>query len=162
VLLFQSCGKGSKTQTVELKGLTFNYEGPLIEGANTGQYSWKIDLKELLGDQYKEGMKIKGATLLKAEISADPCEDCVGFDAIKSLVLSFASNNKKVPMQEVAFLNPINSKKEVQHLGISSELDLKKFLNEKEIYLILDADLKQDWDDDFTLNAHLTLDLSFD
>lgn len=161
-LFLQSCGKGSKSQTIELKDLSFDYEGPLYEGANMGQYAWKIDLKQLLGDQYKEGMKIKGATLLKAEIKDEGCEDCLGFADIKSLVLSFASNNKKVPMQEVAFLNPVIAGSKTQALKTSNELELKKFMNEKEIYIILDADINRDWDGDFSLTGNITLNLSFD
>ena len=93
LLFLSSCGKGSKTQVVNLNDLEFNFEGPLYEGPNTAQYAWKVDLKSLLKDQHTEGMKIKGAKLLVAEISDEDCEDCYGFDEIKSLVLSFASNS---------------------------------------------------------------------
>lgn len=163
LLFLSSCGKGSKNQVVELNDLEFTYEGPLYEGANTAQYAWKVDLKSLLKDQYTEGMQIKGATLLKADISDEGCEECYGFEEIKSLVLSFASNKKDIPMQEVALLNPIDAKAPTQALKISQEIDLKDFLNAGEVYIVLDAVIsEEEIDDNITLKGNLQLDLNFD
>lgn len=162
LLFLSSCGKGSKTQVVSLNELEFNYEGPLYEGPNTGQYAWKVNLKDLLKDQYSEGMKIKGAKILASEIRDEDCEDCYGFDVIKSLVLSFASNNKEIPMQEVALLNPIDADKNTQSLNVSGEADLTDFLNENDVYIVLDADITEDIEDNLTLKANITLELSFD
>lgn len=162
LLLLNSCGKGSKRQIITLSDVEFSYEGPLYEGPNPAQYAWKVDLKTLLKEQYQEGMKIKGAKLLTAEIHEDECEDCYGFDAVKSLVLSFATNNKDVPMQAVALLNPIAAGKKVQALNISGEADLTDYLNESDVYIVLDSDLKQDIDDNMTLKSTITLELSFD
>lgn len=162
LLFLGSCGKGSKTQVASLNDLEFSYEGPLYEGPNTGQYAWKVNLKDLLKDQYSEGMKIKGAKILAAEIRDEDCEDCYGFDVIKSLVLSFASNNKEIPMQEVALLNPIDADKNAQSLNVSGEADLTDFLNENDVYIVLDADITEDIEDNLTLKANITLELSFD
>jgi hypothetical protein len=162
LLLLNSCGNGSKRQIITLSDVEFSYEGPLYEGPNPAQYAWKVDLKSLLKDQYQDGMKIKGAKLLTAEIRDEECEDCYGFDDIKSLVLSFATNNKDVPMQAVALLNPIAADKQVQALNISEEADLTDYLNESEVYIVLDSDLKQDIEANLTLKATITLELSFD
>ena len=162
LLFLSSCGKGSKTQVVNLNDLEFNFEGPLYEGPNTAQYAWKVDLKSLLKDQHTEGMKIKGAKLLVAEISEEDCEDCYGFDEIKSLVLSFASNNKDISMQEVALLNPIAADKNLQNLNVSGEAELTDFLNESDVYIVLDANVTEDIEDNLTLKANITLELSFD
>lgn len=162
LLLLSACGKGSKRQIVTLSDVEFSYEGPLYEGPNPAQYAWKVDLKTLLKDQYQDGMKIKGAKLLTAEIHEEECEDCYGFDDIKSLVLSFATNNKDVPMQAVALLNPISAGKKVQALSISGEADLTDYLNESDVYIVLDSDLKQNIEANVTLKATITLELSFD
>ncbi len=162
LLFFNACGKGSKTQIITLDAVNFNYEGPLYDGPNPAQYAWSVDLKELLKADYSEGIKIKGARLLSAEIRAEECEDCYGFDEINSLVLSFASNNKDVPMQAVALLNPVDSKNKTQKLKVSEEAEITDFLNEKDVYLVLDADLKEEIDSDLNLNAKITLELSFD
>lgn len=174
LLFLSACGKGSKSQVVSLNDLEFNFEGPLYEGPNTGQYAWKVNLKELLKDQYSEGMKIKSAKILAAEVNEIECESdteitediedqiCYGFEQIKSLVLSFASNNKEIPMQEIALLNPIAADKKTQVLNVSGEADLTAFLNESDVYIVLDADITEDIDDNLELKTNITLELSFD
>jgi len=162
LLFLSACGKGSKSQVVSLNDLAFSFEGPLYEGPNSGQYAWKVNLKELLKDQYSEGMKIKGAKILAAEVNETECEDCYGFEQIKSLVLSFASNNKEIPMQEIALLNPIASDKKTQVLNVSGEADLTAFLNESDVYIVLDADITEDIEDNVDLKTNITLELSFD
>jgi hypothetical protein len=171
LLFISACGKGSKSQIVTLNDLEFSFEGPLYEGPNTAQYAWKVNLKELLKDQYQEGMKIKGAKILAAEVKETECVSdsnseesagCYGFEQIKSLVLSFASNNKAISMQESALLNPIDATKKSQTLNVSGEADLTAFLNESDVYIVLDADISEDIDDNFALRTNITLELSFD
>ena len=162
LLFLNACGKGSKTQIITLNAVDFNYEGPLYDGPNPSQYAWRVDLKELLKEEYSEGMKIKSARLLSAEIKAEECKDCYGFEEINSLVLSFASNNKEVPMQAVALLNPVDSKNKTQKLNLSKEAEITDFLNEKDVYLILDSDLKSEIETDLNLNGKITIEVSFD
>jgi hypothetical protein len=76
--------------------------------------------------------------------------------------LSFASNNKAISMQESALLNPIDATKKSQTLNVSGEADLTAFLNESDVYIVLDADISEDIDDNFALRTNITLELSFD
>ena len=42
------------------------------------------------------------------------------------------------------------------------EADLTAFLNESDVYIVLDADISEDIDDNLELKTNITLELSFD
>ena len=65
-------------------------------------------------------------------------------------------------MQEIALLNPIAADKKTQVLNVSGEADLTAFLNESDVYIVLDADISEDIDDNLELKTNITLELSFD
>ena len=62
-LFFGGCKSEEKNQSIALNNIEFSLEGPLYSGSNPAQYTFKVDLKTLLGENYKEGATIKSASL---------------------------------------------------------------------------------------------------
>lgn len=158
---FVSCSNGSKAKTVELKNIEFEFEGPIFEGANTAQYLYSVDLKDMLKQDIVEDGAIKSAALKSATISSESCEDCYGFESIKSLVLSIVSNGE-IPMKEIALLNPINADQNTQNLKLAEEAEIGDFFNTEKIYWVLDADITEDIDDNLTLLGNFKFELRYD
>jgi hypothetical protein len=141
------------TKNFTLKSMQFEYVGPLFQGSNPAQYVAKIDLKEILGADYKAGVKIKQAVLKNATVEA---VEPNGFKSISALVLSFASDNPDLAMQELAVLNPIKPGLKKVKLKPSKEAEASGFFAEKQVYVILDASFLEE------VNANVTLEGSFE
>lgn len=152
-LLFKFLNAPKNTKSFTLNAIQFEYAGPLFQGSNPAQYTAKIDLKEILGNDYKEGIKIKNAVLKNATIQ---CVDPASFQDINALVFSFASDNPALSMQELAVVNPINAKLNSVKLKPSKEANVTDYFREKQVYLILDASFLKD------VNANVSLQGAFE
>lgn len=151
--LFKLLNAPKNTKLFTLKDIQFEYVGPLFQGSNPAQYVAKIDLKEMLGSDYKAGIKIKNAVLKNATVeSIDPST----FQDINALVVSFASDNPDLAMQELAVINPIKGKLKSVQLKPSKEANVTDYFAEKQAYVILDASFLKD------VNANVTLKGSFE
>lgn len=148
-----ACGAPENTKSFTLKDIEFKYEGPLFQGSNPSQYIAKIDLKEILGDDYKEGLQVQNAVLKNATVA---CVDPKNFQDINALVFSLASDNPDLAMQELAVINPINAKLKSVKLKPSKEADATDFFAEKQVYVILDASFIKD------VNANVSLKGTFE
>ena len=148
-----ACGAPENTKSFSLKDIEFKYEGPLFQGSNPAQYIAKIDLKEILGDDYKEGLQVENAVLKNATVA---CVDPKNFQDINALVFSLASDNPDLAMQELAVINPINAKLKSVKLKPSKEADATDFFAEKQVYVILDASFIND------VNANVSLKGTFE
>ena len=148
-----ACGAPENTKSFSLKDIEFKYEGPLFQGSNPAQYIAKIDLKEILGDDYKEGLQVENAVLKNATVA---CVDPKNFQDINALVFSLASDNPDLAMQELAVINPINAKLKSVKLKPSKEADATDFFVEKQVYVILDASFIKD------VNANVSLKGTFE
>lgn len=148
-----ACGAPENTKTFTLKDIEFKYEGPLFQGSNPSQYVAKIDLKEILGEDYKEGLQVENAVLKNATVA---CVDPKNFQDINALVFSLASDNPDLAMQELAVINPINAKLKSVKLKPSKEADATDFFAEKQVYVILDASFIKD------VNANVSLKGTFE
>ena len=156
-LLF-GCNQPTQTTTVTLDTLGFEWSAPLMEGSNPAQVTVSVNPQELLGDLWKEGMKIQKVVLKKAEISAENNAD---FADIQSLVLSMASNNPQLHMQEIASASPVQPAYNKASLTPATQSKIDKFFGEKEFYMVLDASLKGDRDQDLRLTGQFTLEITF-
>ena len=148
-----ACGAPENTKSFTLKDIEFKYEGPLFQGSNPSQYIAKIDLKEILGEDYKEGLQVQNAVLKNATVA---CVDPKNFQDINALVFSLASDNPDLAMQELAVINPINAKLKSVKLKPSKEADATDFFAEKQVYVILDASFIKD------VNANVSLKGTFE
>ncbi len=152
-LLYRLITAPKTTKSFVLNEMQFEYVGPLFQGSNPAQYVAKIDLKDILGSDYKPGIKIKEAVLKGASVS---CVDPATFQHINALVLSFAADNPDLAMQELAVLNPIKPGLKSVQLKPSKEADATGFFGEKQVYVVLDASFIED------VNANVTLKGSFE
>ena len=152
------CNQPTQTTTVTLDALNFEWSAPLMEGSNPAQVTVSVNPQELLGDLWKEGMKIQKVVLKKAEISAENNAD---FTDIQSLVLSLASNNPQLHMQEIASASPVQPAYNKASLTPATQSKIDEFFGEKEFYMVLDASLKGDRDQDLRLTGQFTLEITF-
>jgi hypothetical protein len=157
VLGLGGCSSPGESHSYSVENVEFLLAGPLFEGPNSGQIALEIDLAAAIGDTYSPDTKVTGARLLKAEVVPG---DSSGFDAVRSFVLSFASDNTDVPMQEAASLNPVPAGADRVALEVAPEAELGSLVAEGKLYVILDADLAADYldgDRRFLVNLELSI-----
>ncbi len=154
-----ACSSDKKNQTITLKNVEFTLEGPLYSGSNPAQLTYQVDLKTLMGDQFVEGASIHSASLASARIISN--DSAGNLDLINSFVLSLASDNKDVKMQELALLNPVPAASKTADLKPSAEAKADDFFKEKQFYIVLDADLKEDIEANMSFKADLTFNVDY-
>jgi hypothetical protein len=157
-LALTACNQPTQTTTTTLDPMSFEWSGPLFEGSNPAQVTVKVNPQELLGDLWKEGMEIKKVHLQKAEITADNNAD---FGGIQSLVLSMASNNPKLHMQEIAASSPLQPEYNKVVLTMAPQAKIDDYFREKEFYMVLDASLAGDREQDLRLTGQFTLEITY-
>lgn len=141
-MLFSSCSGPGVVHEWQQEALEFTLEGPLFEGPNSGQVTLELDLPAALGAA--EGQEVADARLVTATVHP---ADSMGFDQVRSFVLSFASDNADVPMQEAAFKNPVPEEAASVALDVAAQAELGAHFAEDRVYLVLDVDLAEDlWD----------------
>jgi hypothetical protein len=154
--LIAGCSSQEAPVPVVLENLEFQMEGPLFEGPNPSQVLVQLDLPTLLGDKYEEGMTLNDAHLTSVEVTA---ADSLGLEGVKSFVLSLASDDPKVGMVEAAFLNPLEAGVDPVQLNVSEEAKLGDFFKGTSFYLVLDADLAQDFMGNRTFKVRASFDV---
>lgn len=153
-----ACGGGGDKTIYSLKDVSFTLEGPLLEGPNPSQYTVAVDLKDILGDRYAEGVKVTGASLKSAHIRA---VDSANFDGVGSFVVSLASDNPDLKMKELAFLNPVKPGTTNAVLSVSNEVTAEEYFAEKQFYLVVDASLLKDLDANLSFKGDFDFELSY-
>ncbi len=156
--LISACGGGGDKTTYSLKDVEFTLSGPLFEGPNPAQYTVAVDLKEILGDRYAEGVKVTGASLKSAHIRA---VDSANFDGVGSFVVSLASDNPDLQMKELAFLNPVKPGTKDAVLSVSNEVTAEEYFAEKQFYLVVDASLLKDLEANMLFKGDFDFELSY-
>lgn len=151
-LLLAACSGQGESVPLEFKDLEFTLEGPLFEGPNQGQYVMQVDPAVLLGSADAEFASVR---LASAVVTPG---DSFGFDSVRSLVLSLASDNPEVGMVEAAFLNPLGDATDSAELTVSKEADATAFFQGSMFYLVLDADINADFDGNRNFKVHLVFD----
>lgn len=156
-ILVVSYSPGQK-HNYSVSNLDISLSGPLFSGPNTGQAEIVLDLEEALGENYSESMSVDEAYLKSATVVSN---DGLGFSNINAFVLSFASYNEAVLMQEAAVKNPIDQGSESIILDISEDAELGEIMDERTVIVVLDADLLEDyWDGDRNFKLNLELELT--
>ena len=158
VMMATSCSGPGEVHEYAVNDLEFTFEGPLFAGPNGAQTEILIDLANVLGEAYEDGMRISDARLKTATVFPN---DSLGFSQINAFVVAFASDNEDVAMQEAAVKNPLEEGAAEAVLDVAPEAELGEIMEDGKVYVVLDADLAEDyWDGnrDFILN--FTLDLT--
>lgn len=153
-----SCSGPGEISSTSMNDLEFELEGPLFAGPNSGQVEISLDLKDALGDSYVEGVRLTDARLTSATVIAN---DTLSFSNVNSFVLSFASDNADVSMVEAAFKNPLPEGLSEIALDVAPEVELGEIMAEGKAYVVLDADLMEDyWDGNRNFKLNITLELT--
>lgn len=157
-LLATSCSGPGEMHEYSVNDLEFSLEGPLFAGPNGGQAEITIDLEDVLGDAFEEGARISDARLKEAVVVAN---DSLGFSNVNAFVVSFASDNEDVAMQEAAVLNPVDQALTEVALNVAPEAELGEIMADGKVYVVLDADLAEDyWDGNRDFKLNFTLELT--
>ena len=158
VLMITSCSGPGEMHEYAVNDLEFSLEGPLFAGPNSGQAEIAVDLTEVLGDAYVEGMRISDARLKSATVVPN---DSLGFNQVNAFIVSFASDNEDVSMQEAAVKNPLEEGATEASLDVAAEAELGEIMEEGKVYVVLDADLAEDyWDGNRDFKLNFTLELT--
>lgn len=153
-----SCSGPGEVHEYAVSDLEFILEGPLFAGPNSGQTEIIVDLKEILGEAYSDGMRISDARLTSAEVFPN---DSLGFTDVSAFIVSFASDNEDVSMQEAAVKNPLEDGAVSARLDVAPEAELGELMEEGKVYVVLDADLLEDyWDGNRNFKLNYTIDLT--
>ena len=147
-----SCSPNTEQATYKLENINFDFEGPLFEGPNTGQYTVKVNLSDQLDGI--EAKQIHNATLKSAVITAGEGTD---FGLVSSLVLQLASDDAE--MASAGVLNPVPEGTEEASLQPSSEAELTDFFKGESFILVLDAGLTEDLYDNMQLKGTFEFNL---
>jgi hypothetical protein len=151
--IFFSCGTETKKSYL-IKDVILTAEGPLFDGPNTLQANHIIDLNAIESGLNAE--QISGVRITKASIAT---EDSTGFDKVRNFVLQLTAADAK--MERIAVLNPVQKGIKQAELNVSAESDLKDNFSQKEITLILDADLIGDMESNLTYTGSFEFEITY-
>lgn len=156
-LTLWGCAGSGDTANYEATDLAVVLAGPLFEGPNQGQTQFTFSLAAAIGEAFEPGMKVRDARIQSAEVLPG---DSLGFAHVRSFVLSFASDNPDASMVEAGFKNPLPDGVDRVDLDVAPNVELGPHMAAGEVYVVLDADLDEDyWDGDrrFLLNLELNI-----
>jgi hypothetical protein len=151
--LLASCSEGVKKKYI-IENIELTAEGPLFDGPNTMQATHGIDLDRILDGLKAE--QIESVKLTKASVSTT---DSVAFNSIRNFVLQFTSADAK--MQKAGVLNPVPQNTSTVELTPAAEADLTDNFKQKEMIIILDADLEGDRDDNLTYTGNFEFEITY-
>jgi hypothetical protein len=153
VMVLASC-KETIHKNYLISDLTITAEGPLFDGPNTMQATHTIDLGAIEAGLSAE--QIESVKLKKAEISTT---DSIAINNIRNFVLQFTSADAK--MQKAGVLNPVPKDSPLVQILPAAEAELKDNFKQKEIIIILDADLEGDLDANLTYTGNFEFEITY-
>lgn len=148
-----SCSEGTK-KIYTIEGVELVAEGPLFDGPNTLQASHIIDFNKIESGVKAE--QIESVKLVKATVSTT---DSAAFNSVRNFVLQFTSTDAK--MQKAGVLNPVPKNTSTVELTPAAEAELTDNFKQKEIIIILDADLEGDRDDNLTYTGNFEFEITY-
>jgi hypothetical protein len=129
--------------------------GPLFEGSNTCQAEISSNIAEYIKENGISKEQIVDITLKSAAASIDTSN----LNLVESINLQVFSDN--FPMQNVAFANVEEGSQIVQLEVADVQEQLKAILFDGKSYIIADATIKEDLDDDLNLPMNLNFSINY-
>ncbi|MFN3529468.1 MAG: hypothetical protein ACK417_06060 [Bacteroidia bacterium] len=152
LLLAMGCNTATQTIEVESPSLRLTAEGPLYDGSNTATAAWRINIAEWLGEDIVS-TDIVSAKITSIRLKSRNTEN---FDLLNDVSVQLAG--PKVAMKKVGFLNPVPADLGILDLKLAEDQKgLAEFFGLREITLVADLDLKEEFDDDLQFDAQLKL-----
>lgn len=131
--------------------------GPLFEGSNTCQAELTTELSSFLEENDIKKEELVDVKLTSCVITSDKLEN---FNLLESVNLQIFSDN--FPMQNVAVANPVaENTKEINLEVAAIQEQIMPVLQEKTCYVVADATIKEDLDDDLELNTKLVFSINY-
>jgi hypothetical protein len=153
VAIFASCSEGI-TKNYTIDNIDVTVEGPLFDGPNTMQATHSIDLSTIEAGLLPE--HIQSVKLTKASVTT---ADSAAFNGVRNFVLQFTSADAK--MQKAGVLNPVPQNTSPVELTPAAEAELTDNFKQKELIIILDADLEGDRDESLTYTGNFEFEITY-
>ncbi len=156
-LLLSSCSSKADTSKEFTINTVLTASGPLFEGSNTFQSEISANISDFIKKNKITKDQIVNITLVSASASPESSEN---LDLFESISLQVFSDN--FPMQNIAFAN--NMKKNLKKVDLKvADLQekLKSILFEDKTYVIADATINEDYDDDLNLGIELVFSINY-
>jgi hypothetical protein len=118
------------------------------------QATHSIDLSTIEAGLLPE--HIQSVKLTKASVTT---ADSAAFNGVRNFVLQFTSADAK--MQKAGVLNPVPQNTSPVELTPSAEADLTDNFKQKELIIILDADLEGDRDESLTYTGNFEFEITY-
>lgn len=131
--------------------------GPLFEGSNTCQAELTAELSNFLKENDIKTEELVDVKLKSCVITNDKLEN---FNILESVNLQIFSDNS--PMQNVAVINPVEENAKELNLKVAEiQEEIMPVLQEETCYIVADATIKEDLDDDLELNTKLVFSINY-
>ncbi len=129
--------------------------GPLFEGSNTCQAEISSNIAEYISENGITKEQIVDITLTSASASIDTSN----LNLVESINLQVFSDN--FPMQNIAFGNVGENSEKVELEVADLQEQLKSILFDGKSYIIADATIREDLEDDLNLNMQLVFSINY-
>lgn len=135
---------------------TLTAGGPLFEGSNTCQAEISSNIAAYIKENNITKEQIVDVTLVSASAALDSTSSRI----VESINLQVFSDN--FPMQNVAFANVSEENGTEVELKVADlQEKLKSILFDDKSYIIADATIKEDLEDDLNLNMKLVFSINY-
>lgn len=135
---------------------TLTAGGPLFEGSNTCQAEISSNIAAYIKENNITKEQIVDVTLVSASAALDSTSSRI----VESINLQVFSDN--FPMQNVAFANVSEENGTEIELKVADlQEKLKSILFDDKSYIIADATIKEDLEDDLNLNMKLVFSINY-
>ena len=149
-----SCSKPVE-KTVTLDNIELTAEGPLFEGSNTFQATLENPLNAFLKENGITKEDIAEVTVSGCTLSTS---DSNFFNIYNSATIQLFSDNSE--MQNVAVVNPIPQNQKELTVEVAKEQEgVTEIFNDKNIYVVGDAIIKEDVYDNLSFTATIKLNV---
>lgn len=130
-------------------------DGPLYEGSNTCQAEISSNIAEYIRENGITKEQIVDVTLTSASASIDTSN----LNLLESINLQVFSDN--FPMQNIAFGNVGENSEKVELEAADLQEQLKSILFDGKSYIIADATIREDLEDDLNLKMQLVFSINY-
>lgn len=156
LVLVASCSPEANTSKEFTINTVLTASGPLFEGSNTCQAEISSNIAEYIAENNITKEQIVNVTLTSATATLDSASS----QLVESINLQVFSDN--FPMQNVAFANVSSENNKKVDLKVADlQEQLKSILFDDKSYIIADATIKEDLEDDLNINMELVFSINY-
>jgi hypothetical protein len=151
-----SCTPKTSVQSIDypIQEVEFFFEGPLFEGANEAQVKVDFNPEVLLKEAGLTKEDVRGIHIKSIQLSA---QDSSYFDVFESISMQFAGGDEE--MRTMASLTSIKKGQSRIELTPVQGVSYEGVKSKPSFYLVMDANLKGNLDDNLKVNAAFVLSI---